>query len=72
MGKPTGALQYLYLLILVVLEVPAVREVAWVGTAHQVYFAVLAAAITLNCLEIVRMLAPMGAQRQPTEETADG
>lgn len=71
MGKPTGALQYLYLLILVVLEVPAVRAVAWVDTAHQVYFAVLAAAIVLNCLEIVRMLARMGAQRQPAEETTD-
>ena len=64
LGKPTGALQYLYLLILVVLEIPAVREPAWVATAHQVYFTILAAAIVLNTVEIAVRVARMGAQTQ--------
>lgn len=59
LGKPTGALQYAYLLILVVLEIPAAREISWVETAHSIYFAILAVAIVLNSVEIVSMLVRM-------------
>ncbi len=67
LGKPTGALQYLYLLFLVVLEIPAVREIAWVETVHQIYFAILALGILLNAIEILLMLRRMGREKAAPE-----
>ena len=59
LGKPTGALQYAYLLILVVLEIPGLREMDGVIIAHTIYFTVMAVVIILNAAEIVRMLTKM-------------
>ena len=70
LGKPTGALQYAYLLILVVLEIPGVREIEWVETGNAIYFAVMAAAIVLNAAEIVGMLVRMPDRKQAETEDA--
>ncbi len=70
-GKPTGALQYLYLLFLVVLEIPAVAAVEVMATIHMVYFWVLAAAIVLNTIEILLMLGKMGREAAPVETSPD-
>lgn len=67
LGKPTGAFQYLYLLFLVVLEIPAVREIEWVTTVHDIYFGIMAVVIALNAIEIVMMLARMGREKAAVE-----
>ncbi len=71
LGKPTGALQYLYLLFLVVLEIPTVGELAWIDTVHDIYFAILAVTIVLNAIEIVFMPARMGRESVPAEDTPE-
>ncbi|MGC9317806.1 MAG: CDP-alcohol phosphatidyltransferase family protein [Armatimonadota bacterium] len=66
-GKPTGALQYAYLLLLVALEVPAVGESPVMQTVHMVYFWIVAASITLNTIEIALLLRRMGREPMPAE-----
>ena len=68
LGKPAGALQYLYLLILAALEVPAVRGARGVETAHMVYFSVLAATILLNTLETILLIRKIGREPMPAED----
>ena len=54
LGKPTGALQYLYLLVLVAREVG--RQSRTLAVASTIVFWVLAAAVVLNSIEcIVRL-----------------
>jgi len=55
LGKPTGALQYLYLLFLVVLEV--LPENSTIDMAHHIYFNILALAIVANTVEIILLMA---------------
>ena len=54
LGKPTGALQYLYLVLLVAGEVG--RESRLLAIVSNVVFAVLAIAIVLNTIECVARL----------------
>lgn len=57
LGKPTGALQYAYLLFLAVLEVlpeSAISEI--IATVHTVYFAMLALAIVANSIECILVM----------------
>jgi len=57
LGKLTGALQYAFLLFLVVLEVlPASGTVAMLRDS---FFAVLAAAIVINSIECVQLIVRM-------------
>jgi phosphatidylglycerophosphate synthase len=51
LGKPTGALQYLYLLVLVAREVG--RQSRTLAVASNIVFFVLAAAVVLNSIECV-------------------
>jgi len=72
LGKPTGALQYAYLLFLVALEVPAVREVQFTArvdmeTVDLAYFSILAAVIILNVLETVLLIRRIGREPAPVE-----
>lgn len=67
LGKPTGALQYAYLLILVVLEIPGIEDIAWVSTAHDIYFTIMAIAIIIGAVEILIMLRQMGKQEAPAD-----
>ncbi len=55
LGKPTGALQYLYLLFLVVLEV--LPDTETIAIVHQIYFNILALAIVANTVEIILLMA---------------
>jgi len=68
LGKPTGALQYLYLLFLVVMEIPAVGELPVIHTIDLVYFTVMALVIGANTIEILMMLAKMGREPLPAPE----
>jgi len=70
LGKPTGALQYAYLLILAVLEIPGLREIPWVQTANSIYFGIMAVAIILNAGEIAVMLVRMKARPEVDPEHA--
>jgi len=55
LGKPTGALQYAYLLFLAALEVlPPGNEI--IAMVHAVYFTVLALAIVANSAECVLVM----------------
>ncbi len=54
LGKPTGALQYAYLLFLAALEV--LPESTIIATVHGVYFVVLAAAIVANSIECILVM----------------
>ncbi len=51
LGKPTGALQYAYLLFLAALEVLPENDI--IATVHTVYFVVLAVAIVANSVECI-------------------
>ena len=51
LGKPTGALQYAYLLFLAALEVLPESDI--IATVHGVYFVVLALAIVANSIECI-------------------
>ncbi len=55
LGKPTGALQYAYLLFLAALEVLP-PENAIIATVHGVYFIVLAVAIVANSVECILVM----------------
>lgn len=54
-GKPAGALQYAYLLFLVIREVLPVHS--WLATANTALFLLLAIAILLSCIECVVLLS---------------
>jgi phosphatidylglycerophosphate synthase len=71
LGKPTGALQYFYLLFLVALEVPQVQAISFMDTLHLAYFSVLAAAIILNALETFLLLRRMGRDPVPVGSAPD-
>ncbi|MGD9497073.1 MAG: CDP-alcohol phosphatidyltransferase family protein [Armatimonadota bacterium] len=60
LGKPTGALQYAYLLFLAAHELPAVRDNPTVQTIDMIYFAIMAVVIVLNSIECVRLMARLG------------
>jgi len=51
LGKPTGALQYAYLLFLAALEVLPESDI--IAMVHTVYFVVLALAIVANSIECI-------------------
>ena len=57
LGKPTGALQYAYLLFLAALEV--LPESTIIATVHAVYFVVLALAIVANSIECILVMRNM-------------
>ena len=67
LGKPTGALQYAYLLFLVALEVPAVDRIPVMETVHMVYFSILAAVIILGTIETVLLIRRIGREPAPVE-----
>jgi len=69
LGKPTGALQYFYLLFLVVMEIPAVGESPVIQTIDLVYFTIMALVIVANAIEILMMLAKMGQEPLLPEDT---
>jgi len=71
LGKPTGGLQYLYLLFLVVLEVPAVNQIPVMNTVHLAYFSVLAAAIILNTIETLLLIRQIGREPAPVDSAPD-
>jgi len=54
LGKPTGALQYAYLLFLAALEVLPESDI--IATVHMVYFVVLALAIVANSIECILVM----------------
>ena len=54
LGKPTGALQYAYLLFLAALEVLPESDI--IAMVHAVYFVVLALAIVANSIECILVM----------------
>jgi len=70
LGKPTGAMQYAYLLFLAVLQVPAVRANSIVQTVDQVYFVIMAALIVLNSIECVLTIGRLTRAPAEPEPTA--
>lgn len=67
LGKPTGAMQYAYLLFLAVLQIPAVGAHPVVQTVDLVYFLLMAALIVANSIECVMTItrlsrAPVGPE----------
>lgn len=68
LGKPTGAMQYAYLLFLAVLQIPAVRANPVVQTIDRVYFLIMAALIVANsieCLMVIGRLTRPPAEAEP-------
>lgn len=65
LGKPTGAMQYAYLLFLAVLQLPAVRAHPVVQTVDLVYFVLMAALIVANSIECLMVIGRL--TRAPAE-----
>lgn len=67
LGKPTGAMQYAYLLFLAVLQLPAVRANAVVQTVDLVYFVIMAALIVANSVECLLVIGRLSRPPADTE-----